>query len=92
MEEGVALVLSIVLVGACGSDPSAAPDASSDAGVTGPATSLFDLDGNAGRTSDFFDAPFPSDLRMADGTLDLTGYPNPRNNTLVANCSWEQKR
>jgi len=26
----------------------------------------------------FFDHPWPSDLRLKDGTLDLTGYPNPR--------------
>lgn len=44
-----------------------------DAGPGGPPMAMFDLDG------DFFDAPFPSDLRTdAEGRPDLTGMPGRR--------------
>lgn len=67
---------------ACGGDDDAPPtdaavdDASadaSDAGPSGPARAVFDLDG---LDDDFFAFPFPSDLRLSDrGTPDLTGFP-----------------
>lgn len=74
-------LLALCLLTAC--DPAPSPDAgpgdvpSPDA-WTDPGVSevRFDL---AGVESDFFAFPFPSDLRLeADGTPDLTGYPNPR--------------
>ena len=34
----------------------------------------FSLDNSAA----FFDSPFPSDLRLKDGHIDLTGFPNPK--------------
>lgn len=70
---------------ACSDGPVAVDAGSSDAGRAGPAMLRFDLSGNAGRSADFFDFPFPSDLRVAGGTIDLTGFPNPRGNTTVAN-------
>ncbi len=47
-----------------------------DAGPSGPARLVFDLDATA---SDFFAFPFPSDLRLdADGTPDMEGFPSAR--------------
>nr|MBA3502916.1 hypothetical protein [Deltaproteobacteria bacterium] len=37
----------------------------------------FDLEGPLANDT-FWDLPFPSDLRLADGRPDLTGFPNPR--------------
>jgi hypothetical protein len=57
------------------------PDAAVDDGSTPPArpVAAFDLSGEVGTQETFFDFPFPSDLRLtAEGTPDLTGYPNPR--------------
>lgn len=67
------LAAVLVLAAACGDDD-----------PTPPADVLFDLDGTlAGDT--FFDAPFPSDLRLdADGTAAYGGFPNKGNNHLVA--------
>jgi hypothetical protein len=37
------------------------------------------------RVAGFYTAPFPSDdLRKADGTVDLSGFPNPQSATLMA--------
>lgn len=48
-------------------------DAQGDAGPSGPARAVFDLDG---LDDDFFAFPFPSDLRLSEeGTPDLTGFP-----------------
>jgi hypothetical protein len=77
--------LLVAALFACSDDPIAADGGAGDGGRAGPATLRFDLTGEAGRSADFFDFPFPSDLRIADGTIDLTGYPNPRGNTTVAN-------
>jgi hypothetical protein len=59
-----------MLATACGSDP---PD-----GV------YFELSSPLDTGATFWDAPFPSDLRLnADKTIDLTGFPNPRNTPIV---------
>ncbi len=39
----------------------------------------FDLSGDTANQETFFDHPFPSDLRLAQGRPDLSGYPNPSN-------------
>jgi len=40
---------------------------------------VFDLDADLSDQKAFYDVPFPSDLRLhADGTPDMSGYPNPR--------------
>jgi hypothetical protein len=45
-----------------------------DAGPSGPARAVFDLDATE---TDFFAFPFPSDLRLdADGTPDMAGFPS----------------
>lgn len=54
-----------------------ARDASADAIDNGPVMVRMDLSLNQG----FFSAPFPGEHRRHDdGTVDLTGYPNPRRN------------
>lgn len=59
-----------MLATACGSDP---PD-----GV------YFELSSPLDTGPTFWDAPFPSDLRLtADGRPDLTGFPNPRKVPIV---------
>jgi len=71
---------AMVLANGCGpasgpADGSAPDDAtvSHDGGLSGPARSIFDLDGI---DADFFAFPFPSDLRLrSDGTPDLAGFP-----------------
>ncbi len=51
-------------------------DAEEDAGPTGPAESLLDLESGIDSGESFFDIPWPSDMRLdPDGTPDLTGYP-----------------
>ncbi len=41
-------------------------------------TVVFDLTANLDDAAHFFDAPYPSDLRLnADGTPDVKGFPNP---------------
>lgn len=63
------------LLSACGSD-----DAGAAAGAP-PATgtvTAFDLGADLASPEHFFDAPYPSDLRLtADGTPDLRGMPHP---------------
>ena len=68
------VVLLIVLAAACG-----------DGGApAGPPDVYFDLDASHDTYATFWDQPFPSDLRLAaDGTLDLTGYPNRREVPIV---------
>ena len=65
--------LFLLCAAACGGDD----------GDGGAADVLFTLDGTlAGDT--FFDAPFPSDLRLdADGTAAYAGFPNKGGNRLV---------
>ncbi len=46
------------------------------------ATVAFDLDGPLAADT-FWDLPFPSDLRLVDGTPDLAGFPNPRDLPVV---------
>lgn len=54
-------------------------DGGADAGPPPAPVVAFDLSGGVDTMPTFFDFPFPSDLRLrADGTPDLTGYPNPR--------------
>ena len=39
------------------------------------------------RTAGFYSAPFPSDdLRAADGTIDLSGFPNPNSADLITSA------
>lgn len=65
-----ATLVGATLLAACGDDG-------------GESAAAFDLDGElAGST--FFDAPFPSDLRLdADGTLAYAGLPNVGGNALI---------
>lgn len=76
--------LALALVAcACGGEPVSPGDAgASDAWVDpGEAIVRFDRAATAG---DFFAFPFPSDLRLdADGTPDLTSFPNPRNADVI---------
>jgi hypothetical protein len=65
------LVAGALAVGACGGG-------GGDGGV------YFDLASPLDTGDVFWDLPFPSDLRLnGDGTIDLTGFPNPRNVPLV---------
>lgn len=51
-------------------------DVELDAGPSGPAELVLDLDSGADTSETFFDIPWPSDMRLdPDGTPDLTGYP-----------------
>ncbi len=44
----------------------------------------FDLSGQTNTPASFFDAPFPSDLRLdAEGRMDYTGHPNPKDSAPV---------
>jgi hypothetical protein len=70
------LVVAVVaLLTACGDDdptPPETPDV------------YFDLTSAYDTAATFWDAPFPSDLRLnADGTMDLAGFPNVRDVPLV---------
>ena len=39
------------------------------------------------RSGGFYSAPFPSDdLRAGDGTIDLSGFPNPNSATLITSA------
>ncbi len=65
---GLGLLLS---VSACGDDSETKP---------GPDTSVklvFDTSADLTDPAHFFDAPYPSDLRVNDGSPDLRGFPNP---------------
>lgn len=64
------LLLSFTQAG-CGDDPKSGTVA------------FFDLDGDVRNQDAFFNFPFPSDLRLSDGSPDLEGYPNPSNNILL---------
>lgn len=45
---------------------------------------VFDTDADLSDQRTFFDTPFPNDLRISDdGTPNMSGYPNPRQITLV---------
>ena len=59
-----------------------APACDSSGTVLGPAPRMtFD------RSTDFFSAPFPSDdVKRADGTLDLSTFPNPNNIQLASSA------
>ncbi len=60
-----------VIISACG-------------GTADPGGVYFELDAPKDTGETFWDAPFPSDLRLtADGTPELTGFPNPRNAPIV---------
>ncbi len=69
-------VTALFALGACddGADLDAGPR---DAGPPASPAAVFELDGEYGDRESFFDLPWPSDLRLrADGTPDMTGYPN----------------
>ena len=89
------LLLPLVLAGC---DAQGAPDAGADAAPPLPmrdggpppcgpedegdprAVFVLPRDGSEA----FFDLPFPSDLRRTpEGTVDLSGFPNPRNNRII---------
>ena len=61
---------------------SLAPACDSSGNVLGPSARMtFD------RSRDFFSAPFPSDdVKRADGTLDLSTFPNPNNIPLATSA------
>jgi hypothetical protein len=70
-----ALVATAALASGCGDDDAPQP-ATPDV--------YFDLGATYDTAATFWDAPFPSDLRVnADGTLDLVGFPNTRDVPLV---------
>jgi hypothetical protein len=49
-------------------------------GGTDPGGVYFEIGAPLDTGETFWDAPFPSDLRLrGDGTIDLAGFPNPRN-------------
>lgn len=50
---------------------------------TGPLRVYFEIPRGA-PLSEFFRLPFPSDVRVSDGALDLQGYPNPGPRTALA--------
>lgn len=53
-------------------------------GGADPGGVYFELGSSLDTGETFWDQPFPSDLRLtADGTPDLTGFPNPRNAPIV---------
>lgn len=60
------LLASIVLAPSCSSDP--APG-------TTEATASFDFGADLATPEHFFDAPYPSDLRLRNGAPDVRGYP-----------------
>ena len=77
MHKPLAFLLTAALA-ACGGDPD--PEVGS--------TVFFDLDGDIALPETFFDFPFPSDLRLkADGTADVTGFPNPKDIEIVADLT-----
>ena len=65
----VALVVAALLTSSCGDEDTVAGS-----------TLVFDLSANLDDPAHFFDAPYPSDLRLdQDGHPDLAGFPNPEN-------------
>ena len=64
-----------VLFAACGSS-----DTDPDTGTT----IVFDLDSPLSEQGQFFDRPFPSDLRLVEGHPNLAAYPNPDGIKLLA--------
>jgi predicted esterase len=68
---GGTLLALATMIGACGGD----------SGATAT-TALFAVPGSATPPAEFYEVPFPSDLRRKDdGSLDMTDYPRP--NVLV---------
>ncbi len=49
---------------------------------TGPVTAHFSVPRGAGADKDYFRLPFPNDIRMKSGKLDLTGFPTPGSDLL----------
>ncbi|MEM9072701.1 MAG: hypothetical protein AAGE52_29605 [Myxococcota bacterium] len=87
--------LFLVMLFACGDDDGSDTDAGTDAGVAdvqedadvdpGEAAVRFELGGANDTPETFFDAPWPSDLRLRDdGTPNLAGYPDPFDLDLLA--------
>ena len=74
MTKLLALAVSLGLVAlGCGGD-----DTCDDCGPSGT-QAVFALDADLASPDHFFDAPYPSDLRLdADGHPVLTGFPNPK--------------
>lgn len=54
-------------------------------GESADATSIYVVPSSLSELSDdkFFDHPWPSDLRMENGFIRVTGYPNPRANAVI---------
>lgn len=59
----------------CGSDDPAAP-----AGTT----TLFELSADFANPDQYYDFPYPADVRLDGEYAQLNGFPNPNDNTLVA--------
>jgi hypothetical protein len=73
---------AILVASACGDDTTEQPPASD--GVT----FVFELDADLHDPAQFWDAPYPSDLRLdADGHPDLAGLPNPASIAIVSSLA-----
>ena len=71
----------LLFAAACGTSDSSAPTSSTGDEA---ASLVFDVSADVTQADHFFDRPYPSDLRLtADGTPDLSGFPNPQNVPVV---------
>ncbi|MCC6646906.1 MAG: hypothetical protein IT374_15200 [Polyangiaceae bacterium] len=81
------LSLSLTLAAACGSDgdASTAPPVTTPAATDLPGAKVaLDLGLDLSTEEHFYDAPYPSDLRLtAAGTIDARGFPNPASLVMV---------
>jgi len=74
MKRAVLAVVCTVFAACGGTDTS---------GASGTSV-FFDLGSSLASQEQFYDMPFPSDLRLVEGHLDLAAYPNPDNIKLLA--------
>jgi hypothetical protein len=73
--------LALILLACSSDDPAPAPPPA-PAAIAG-AQVRFDLGSELSTPETFFQFPYPSDLRLVDGSPDVRGWPNPRNLGLV---------
>lgn len=77
------LIPSLVLVlTACSSDEPAEVPPPGPAAIAGTQV-RFDLNSDLATPESFFQFPYPSDLRLKDGSPDIRGWPNPRSSALI---------
>lgn len=74
-------LLAVLLLACSSDDPAPAPPAAPVA-VAGTQV-RFDLNSELATPETFFQFPYPSDLRLKDGSPDVRGWPNPRGLALV---------